>query len=66
MPRTLPYPGRLGNSAVVAEEAFDYLDAPIKRLHTLSVPAPACERLEALITPNVDQVVATVRELMNQ
>ena len=53
-------------AALAADEAFYYLDAPIKRLHTASVPAPACERLESLIVPNVDQVVAAVRELMNQ
>jgi len=53
-------------AALAADEAFYYLDAPIKRLHTLSVPVPACERLEALITPNANQVIATVRELMNQ
>jgi pyruvate/2-oxoglutarate/acetoin dehydrogenase E1 component len=53
-------------AALAADEAFYYLDAPIKRLSTLSVPAPASAILEAEMVPTVDQVVATVRELMNQ
>jgi len=53
-------------AALAADEAFYYLDSPIKRVHTPSVPAPASERLEALIVLNVDQIVAAVRKVMNQ
>jgi len=53
-------------AALAADEAFYYLDAPIKRVHTLSVPAPASPPLEQAIVPNLDRVVAAVQEVMSQ
>ena len=53
-------------AALAADEAFYYLDAPIKRLHPLSVPEPSTPPLEEAIVPNLDQVLDTVREVMSQ
>jgi pyruvate dehydrogenase E1 component beta subunit len=51
-------------AARVADAGFDYLDAPVKTLHSADVPVPYSAALESLYTPNTDQVVATVRELL--
>jgi len=53
-------------AALVADEAFYYLDAPIKRVHSLSVPEPYSPPLEQAMLPNLGSVVAAVREVMNQ
>jgi len=53
-------------AALAADEAFYYLDAPIKRIHTLSVPEPSSPPLEQAILPNLEQVVTAVREVMSQ
>ena len=53
-------------AALAADDAFYYLDAPIKRIHTLSVPEPSSPPLEQAILPNLEQVVAAVRGVMSQ
>ena len=53
-------------AALAADEAFYYLDAPIKRIHPLSVPEPSSPPLEKAIVPKLEQVAAAVREVMNQ
>jgi pyruvate dehydrogenase E1 component beta subunit len=50
-------------STEIMERAFDYLDAPVKRLSGADVPMPYAKNLEALAIPTVDQVVAAVREV---
>lgn len=47
-------------SAVVTEEAFDYLDAPIERVTGADVPMPYSLNLERMAVPNKDDVVASV------
>jgi pyruvate dehydrogenase E1 component beta subunit len=44
-------------SALVAEEAFDYLDAPPKRLNAPHAPVPYSMPLEALFVPTKEMVV---------
>ena len=52
-------------SAIVAEDAFDCLDAPILRVAAPDVPAiPAAEPLERFYMPNVDKVVAALQKLL--
>lgn len=51
-------------AARIAEKAFDYLDAPIKRIGSLDVPTPYSPPLEAFYLPNAAKVVAAARELM--
>jgi pyruvate dehydrogenase E1 component beta subunit len=50
-------------SSEVTERAFDYLDAPVKRISGADVPMPYAKNLEDLAIPNVDQIVAAVREV---
>jgi 2-oxoisovalerate dehydrogenase E1 component beta subunit len=51
-------------AARIAEKAFDYLDAPIKRVAALDVPTPYSPPLEAFALPNRDRVIAAARELL--
>lgn len=43
--------------ALVQGQAFDFLNAPIKRLHTESVPVPYSPALEQYIIPNPEKIV---------
>lgn len=47
------------------EEAFDYADAPIKRVAQWEVPLPYNHTLELMALPSVDTVVSAVREVLN-
>lgn len=51
-------------AATIAEEAFEYLDAPVARLASLDTPVPYSPPLEAAFLPNRDKVVAAVRKLV--
>jgi len=51
-------------AARIAEKAFDYLDAPIKRIGSLDVPTPYSPPLEEFYLPNAAKVVAAARELL--
>ena len=50
-------------STEIMERAFDYLDAPVKRVSAVDVPMPYAKNLEELAIPSVDQIVAAVREV---
>jgi pyruvate dehydrogenase E1 component beta subunit len=50
-------------SAEINERAFDYLDAPVKRVSGADVPMPYAKNLEQLAVPDVEQIVAAVREV---
>ena len=41
----------------VMERAFDYLDAPIKRISIAEAPMPYAKNLEALALPDVDKII---------
>jgi pyruvate dehydrogenase E1 component beta subunit len=49
---------------IVASEAFDYLDAPVRRLAGLDVPIPQSRALEEAAVPQVEGVVAEARKLV--
>lgn len=49
---------------VIESEAFDYLDAPIKRLAGKNVPIPYCMELEKSAVPQVEDIVKAVREIV--
>ncbi|HEU4520970.1 MAG TPA: alpha-ketoacid dehydrogenase subunit beta [Thermoanaerobaculia bacterium] len=51
-------------AARIAEKAFDYLDAPIRRVASLDVPTPYSPPLEEAYLPNSRKVVAAARELL--
>lgn len=50
-------------SATVVEEAFDYLDAPIKKIAGKDVPMPYAENLEKLVLPQKEDVIEACREI---
>jgi pyruvate/2-oxoglutarate/acetoin dehydrogenase E1 component len=51
-------------AARVADDCLAYLEAPIKRIATRDVPAPAAPVLEQAIVPQVETIVATVKEML--
>jgi len=51
-------------AAIIAEEAFEYLDAPIVRVASADTPVPYSPPLEAAFLPNVEKVVAAARRLV--
>jgi len=50
-------------AAIVMEECFDWLDAPVKRVAGKDVPLPYAANLERLALPQVEDIVAAAREL---
>ncbi len=50
-------------SAEINERAFDYLDAPVKRVSGADVPMPYAKNLERLAIPGFEQIVAAVKEV---
>jgi pyruvate dehydrogenase E1 component beta subunit len=51
-------------SSRIYEEAFDYVDAPIKRVAQAEVPLPYNRTLEQMAIPNVEAVVKAVKEVL--
>jgi pyruvate/2-oxoglutarate/acetoin dehydrogenase E1 component len=51
-------------AAVVAEEALDYLDAPIKRLAEPDTPIPFSPPLEQYVIPNERTIIEAVKEVV--
>jgi 2-oxoisovalerate dehydrogenase E1 component beta subunit len=49
--------------ATIAEEAFEHLDAPIKRITAPDTPVPFSPPLEKAFIPQVENVVAGLKEL---
>ena len=48
-------------AAVMMEQAFDHLDAPVARVCAMDVPLPYAANLEKLALPQVDNIVEAVR-----
>lgn len=51
-------------AAVIAERALTYLEAPIKRIGAADVPIPQNASLERFVVPQVEDIVATAREIV--
>jgi pyruvate dehydrogenase E1 component beta subunit len=60
-----PYQGGWGGTvaSIVADEGFELLDAPIRRVAAECVPLPFADALEDAVIPTVDKVVDAVRTL---
>jgi len=60
-----PYQGGWGGTvaSIVADEGFELLDAPIRRVAAECVPLPFADRLEDEVIPTVDKVTGAVRRL---
>ena len=53
-------------SAIIQENAFDYLDAPVQRVSGAEVPGPYARNLELAAFPNEDMVIDAVRRSLYQ
>lgn len=51
-------------AALVAEEAIDYLDAPIKRVAEPDTPIPFSPSLESFVIPNEKNILKAVKEVV--
>jgi pyruvate dehydrogenase E1 component beta subunit len=51
-------------AALVADEGFDYLSAPVKRIATPNVPVPYNPKLEKHVLPDEDKIVKAVHSLL--
>ncbi|HVT03039.1 MAG TPA: alpha-ketoacid dehydrogenase subunit beta [Thermoanaerobaculia bacterium] len=51
-------------AARLADKAFDYLDAPIKRVASLDTPVPYSPNLEDFYRPNKDKAIKAAREIL--
>lgn len=51
-------------AALIAEECFDALDAPVKRVAAADVPMPFSPELEKLVVPTAESLVAAARDLL--
>jgi acetoin:2,6-dichlorophenolindophenol oxidoreductase subunit beta len=60
-----PYQGGWGGTvaSIVADEGFETLDAPVRRLAAACVPLPFADRLEDEVIPSVRTVTDAVRKL---
>jgi len=53
-------------SARIQEQAFFELDAPVARVCSAEVPIPYPSHLEAAATPQVDDIIAAIREVVRK
>lgn len=51
-------------AAIITEEAWDSLDAPVKRIGSLDVPIPFSPTLEDAVLPSEDEIEATAKSLL--
>ena len=50
-------------SAIIAEEAFEWLDAPIIRLASIDSPVPFAPQMEDYFLPQISEIVGAARRL---
>jgi pyruvate dehydrogenase E1 component beta subunit len=50
-------------AAILMEDAFDYLDAPVKKLASVDAPLPYAANLESLALPKVHNIIAAAKEV---
>jgi pyruvate dehydrogenase E1 component beta subunit len=61
-----PYQGGWGGTvaSIVADEGFELLDAPVRRVAAACVPLPFADALEDQVIPSVARVLAAARSLV--
>ena len=52
-------------TAIITEEAFEYLDAPVKRVGSVFTPVGFNRILEAVILPDTKKILAAANELLS-
>ena len=50
-------------AAIMMEQAFDYLDAPVVRVHGEDIPMPYAANLEFLALPEPERIVTAVKSV---
>ena len=50
-------------AALIADRAFEYLDAPVKRIGSIDTPVPFAPPLEEFFLPNTQKVLNILRQL---
>ena len=55
------YPGEI--AAIIAEQGFDYLDAPIVRIGALNTPIPFSPVLEDFVIPNATDIMNGIKSI---
>ncbi len=51
-------------AALVADDAFDYLDAPVKRVAALDTPIPMSPPLEGFVLPDESKIIQAVKAVV--
>ncbi len=51
-------------AAQLQEAAFDYMDAPVKRVSAMDVPLPFAAEIELMALPDPEKVIKAVREVL--
>lgn len=51
-------------ASFIADECFESLDAPVKRMGAMDIPIPYAPELEQEMLPNADKIEAALRELL--
>ena len=52
-------------AATIQEGAFDYLDAPVRRVAAAEVPLPYAKPLELAALPNADHLIAAIHQTLD-
>jgi pyruvate dehydrogenase E1 component beta subunit len=62
-----PYQGGWGGTlvSIVADEGYELLDAPVKRVASECVPLPFADALEELVIPTVDKLTVAAKQVLN-
>jgi acetoin:2,6-dichlorophenolindophenol oxidoreductase subunit beta len=62
-----PYQGGWGGTlvSIVADEGYELLDAPIKRVASECVPLPFADVLEELVIPTVEKVAVAAKQVLD-
>ncbi|MEP7038459.1 MAG: hypothetical protein ABI891_08950 [Acidobacteriota bacterium] len=48
---------------MIAEEAFEWLDAPVIRVASIDAPVPFAPQMEDYFLPQIDEIVEAARRL---
>jgi len=52
-------------AATISDGAFDYLDAPVRRVAMAEVPLPYSKPLETAALPSVDDIIGAIRQTLD-
>ena len=52
-------------SAIIAEEAFEWLDAPVIRVASIDAPVPFAPQMEDYYLPSLQEIIDSARKLAN-